>query len=101
MNGRYGHLMGLSDFTNTEPTISAIALSDDTPVLNDVVTVTANVVDENEVYLGFRSGSFLPFVKVQTCNWVQHQQVEKRLIPTLGQGQIAMQMLRKIHFYST
>lgn len=65
MNGRYSYLMGLSDFTATEPTISAVTLSDPTPSFNSVVTVSANVVDEDEVYLGYRAGVHLPFVKVQ------------------------------------
>lgn len=65
MNGRYTYLMGQSDFSATEPTISGISLSDDEPFLNDVIAVTADVVNEDVVYLRYRTAARAPFEKVQ------------------------------------
>lgn len=64
MNGRYAYLMGLNDFTATQPVISSITLSNSQPAVNDIITITANVVDENTVYLGYRGFANKPFQKV-------------------------------------
>ncbi len=64
MNGRYTYLMAQSDFTATEPTISSIALSNNNPAPGDVVTFTANVLNENTVYLGYRNNPYGVFEKV-------------------------------------
>ena len=63
MNGRYSYLMNQSDFTATEPTISAITLSNTNPSPGDVVTFTANVIDENSVYIGHRNNLYDAFEK--------------------------------------
>lgn len=55
MNGRNNYLLGLSAFTQTEPAISNITLSNPSPLLNEVVTVTATVTNATTVYLGSRS----------------------------------------------
>ncbi len=55
MNGRSSYLLALSDFTQTEPAISNIALSNNTPLLNEVVSVTSTVSDAVDVYIGSRS----------------------------------------------
>lgn len=55
MNGRYSYLMGISDFTTTEPTITAITVSDTTPAVGDTLIITANVVNENSVFLRYRT----------------------------------------------
>ena len=65
MNGRNTYLSALADFTNTEPAISGIALSDPTPVINESITITASVTNANTVYLGYRSETRAPFVRVQ------------------------------------
>ncbi|MGB1247248.1 MAG: CotH kinase family protein [Chitinophagales bacterium] len=65
MNTRASYLLGLSDFTNTEPTISDIIVSDDTPFLGDDITFTANVVNEDVVYFRYRFTRRAPFEKVQ------------------------------------
>lgn len=54
MNARANYLLGLSDFTNTQPTISNVSVSSSTPALNETVTITAALSDENTVYLGTR-----------------------------------------------
>lgn len=55
MNGRYSYLMGLSDFTATEPSISAVAPSTTTPAVGDTITITATVANENSVLLRYRT----------------------------------------------
>ncbi|WP_309641575.1 CotH kinase family protein [Flavobacterium sp.] len=66
MNGRYTYLSALTDFTNTRPTISAIAPTVAVPLINSDVFITANVINTNTngVYLGYRSDKELPFTKV-------------------------------------
>ena len=64
MNGRSAYLLGLTDFTQTEPTITNVTPSNSTPLVNDPVTITANVQDENAVYLGYRSAQGAPFERV-------------------------------------
>ena len=56
MNTRSSYLLGLSDFTNTQPTISNVTLSDSTPALNSNLTITATIKDENTAYIGIRNG---------------------------------------------
>ncbi|MDG2463838.1 MAG: CotH kinase family protein [Crocinitomicaceae bacterium] len=64
MNGRSTYLLGLSDFTQTEPTIANISVSNTTPTLNDVLNFTATITDENAVYFGYRTANYLPFVRI-------------------------------------
>jgi hypothetical protein len=54
MNARASYLLGLSDFTNTQPTIANVTVSSSTPALNETVTITATLSDENTVFLGTR-----------------------------------------------
>jgi hypothetical protein len=67
MSGRNTYLTGLSDFTNTKPTISNIALSVQNPLLNSTVSVSANIINTNTnaVFLGYRANKTLPFTKIQ------------------------------------
>lgn len=65
MNARSAYLLGLSDFTQTEPSISNIILSNPSPSLNETITVTADVSDEDDVYIGYRFNVELPFTRVQ------------------------------------
>ena len=66
MSGRNNYLAALTDFTNTQPTISSITPSNITPTLGSSVTITANVINTNAtaVYLGYRSNNLSPFTKV-------------------------------------
>lgn len=61
MDARATYLLGLTDFTQTEPTIANITLSNPAPSLNDIITVTAEVTDEDDVYMGYRFNVELPF----------------------------------------
>ncbi|MCP3930985.1 MAG: T9SS type A sorting domain-containing protein [Bacteroidetes bacterium] len=65
MDGRNTYLLGLSDFTQTEPAISNITLSNTAPILNETITISASVTDENAVYLGYRTETMAPFSRVE------------------------------------
>lgn len=65
MDGRSTYLLALADFTETAPTISNIALSNATPEVNETVTITAEVTDENAVYFGYRGETVAPFTRIE------------------------------------
>lgn len=65
MDARNEYLLGLSDFTQTEPTISGVALSDSTPEINDIIYITASISNQNSAYLGYRIGNTAPFTRVE------------------------------------
>ena len=64
MNARSTYLLGLTDFTQAEPTIANIALSNPAPTVNQTITVTAAVTNEDDVYMGYRFNEELPFERV-------------------------------------
>ncbi len=55
MGPRATYLLGLSDFTATEPSITGVTVSNTSPALNSTITVTASVANETAVYLGSRT----------------------------------------------
>ncbi len=65
MDVRSDYLLGLNDFTQTEPTISDIVLSNTSPIINETVTIMASITDENAVYLGYREEAIAPFTRVE------------------------------------
>ena len=65
MDGRNTYLLGLFDFTQTEPTISSIALSNPAPVINENISILASVTNENAAFLGYRTELGGPFNRVQ------------------------------------
>lgn len=65
MDQRAIYLNGTSQFTAATPTISAISASVPTPAYGSTVTITANVVNRNAVYLGYRYFKPDHFVRVQ------------------------------------
>lgn len=65
MDGRNDYLLGLSDFTQTQPTITDLALSNAAPIVNETITITATVTDENDVYLAFRTEPGAPFTRIE------------------------------------
>ncbi|MCF8374282.1 MAG: CotH kinase family protein [Bacteroidales bacterium] len=65
MNGRNSYLLAQSDFTQTEPSIANIALSDTMPLINSTLVISASIANENAVYLGYRTEKNLPFERVQ------------------------------------
>lgn len=64
MDARSTYLLALSDFTNTEPSISNVSQSTQTPLLGDNVTITATVSNETEVYFGYRSNDNAHFTRI-------------------------------------
>ncbi len=67
MDGRYTYLSTLTDFTNSRPTITAVAPVVETPLINGDVFITANVINTNTtgVFLGYRANERLAFIKTQ------------------------------------
>ncbi len=65
MNGRSTYLLAQSDFTQTEPTISNILVSNNAPVLNDVISFTADVSNGPTVFFGYRTVNYAPFQRIQ------------------------------------
>ncbi|MCB0448318.1 MAG: CotH kinase family protein [Gelidibacter sp.] len=65
MPGRNSYLSALSDFTNTQPTISNVTTSNTSPAVGSTISITANVVNTNTnaVYLAYRSSTTGVFVK--------------------------------------
>jgi hypothetical protein len=74
MNARNTYLSNLSDFTATQPSISSIVLSDDSPEVGSTVSISAQVLNTNSdaVYVGYRTSSTLPFTKVSLFDDGQH-----------------------------
>lgn len=63
MNGRSSYLLGQSDFTTIEPTITNISSSNSTPNIFDIVTINATITNENSVYIGYRDNVYAPFTR--------------------------------------
>lgn len=63
MDARNTYLLGLSDFTQTEPSISNVVVSNTNPVIGASITIKATVADENAVYIGYRSLKTSPFTR--------------------------------------
>lgn len=72
MDGRSDYLLGLTDFTQTEPAISNIALSNPTPIINETISITASISDANAAYLGYRNESGAPFTRIEMFDDGQH-----------------------------
>ncbi|MEZ5030892.1 MAG: CotH kinase family protein [Saprospiraceae bacterium] len=73
MDGRNNYLLAQSDFTKAEPTITNISLSNDSPAIQETVTITAEVTNANSVYLGYRSQVDAPFVRMLMLDDGLHQ----------------------------
>lgn len=65
MNGRSTYLLAHSDFTQTEPNISNILVSNSSPILNEVVDFTADVSNGPTVFFGYRTLNYAPFQRIQ------------------------------------
>lgn len=74
MTARNSYLTNLSDFTATQPSISAIVLSTNSPVVGTSVSITAEVLNTNTdaVYVAYRTESIVPFIKVPLYDDGQH-----------------------------
>ena len=65
MDARSSYLLGLADFTATEPSISDIAQSTASPVINEPISFTARISDANTAYLRYRIKDDAPFEKAE------------------------------------
>jgi len=63
MDGRSAYLLGLPDFTATQPEISDVTAAD-APILFEDVTIRATVADADEVWMGYRYDQQAPFDRV-------------------------------------
>ncbi len=63
MTSRLAYLQGTTDFNYTTPTITAVAASTNSPTINSTVSITANVVNTNTVYLGYRTNDHQKFTR--------------------------------------
>ena len=64
LNSRLSYLQGTTDYGYTTPTITAVSASTNSPAINSTVSITANVVNTNTVYLGYRSHEQNKFTRV-------------------------------------
>lgn len=65
MDARSSYLLGLSDFTQSAPTISDVTYSNDSPTVGDEVTLSVTISDANNVILAYRFNEEKLFEKVQ------------------------------------
>ncbi|WP_179352526.1 CotH kinase family protein [Winogradskyella vidalii] len=65
MTARSSYLLSQSDFTTTQPTISNVESSVSTPLIGDTVSITVEVTDTDNVYLGYRTDLTEPFTKIE------------------------------------
>ena len=65
MDGRSSYLLSLTDFTNTEPNISDITLSNSNPEVNESIDITTTVSNADDVYLLYRTTDGAPFIEIQ------------------------------------
>ena len=64
MTPRVTYLQSTTDFTNTAPTITNVLPSNTSPNYGSTVTVTANVINTNNVYLGYRFSDTQKFTRI-------------------------------------
>ncbi|MES2762740.1 MAG: CotH kinase family protein [Bacteroidota bacterium] len=64
MSARLIYLQGTAEFGYTAPVISAVAANTNSPAINTTVAITANVVNTNTVYLGYRTDNHQKFTRV-------------------------------------
>jgi len=65
MDARANYLLGLSDFTQTAPAISNIAVSTSTPIINEPISISASISNANTVTLAHRTQDGAPFEKIE------------------------------------
>lgn len=65
MTARSAYLSALSDFTNTQPSISDITLSNSNPQVGNSINITANIADANTAMLYYRTKAKASFSLLQ------------------------------------
>jgi len=76
MEGRTDFILGLTDFLQVQPSIDDIEFSTSTPIMNEMITIVAKVLDEEEVYLGYRSDEYGVFERIQMFDDGMHNDGE-------------------------
>lgn len=66
MTGRNSYLIALTDFTNTQPSITNITPSSTSPLVGSTINITSSITNANAngVYLGYRSNTNAIFTKI-------------------------------------
>lgn len=66
MNARTSYLQSTTDFGYSTPTITTVAASTNSPAINSIVTIAANVTNANStnVYLGYRTDATQKFTRI-------------------------------------
>ncbi len=74
MNGRNTWLSALSDFTAVQPGISSVAASNNEPLLNSLVNITATISNASStgVFLYYRNNSYSPFLQIPMADDALH-----------------------------
>lgn len=65
MEGRNTYLLGLNDFTQTEPTIANVSLSNPMPSIEETITISASISNAQSVYLAYRKETIAPFTRIE------------------------------------
>ncbi len=65
MDGRSAYLLNLGDFTATAPTISGISNTPATAFIGESNSITASVINADEVILAYRTEDGAPFEKLE------------------------------------
>ncbi|MBX2816713.1 MAG: CotH kinase family protein, partial [Saprospiraceae bacterium] len=66
MDARSSYLLGLTDFSAIDPTISDVTTSNHRPQINEQIFISASISDANHAYLGFRDAeNTAPFSKLE------------------------------------
>jgi len=65
MDGRNNYLLGLSDFTQTEPSIDNITFSSTSPIIAETITIAASITNADIAYLSYRIDEEVPFNKIE------------------------------------
>ena len=61
MDNRSNYLLNQPDFTAIEPTINLVSQSSQNPALGQNIFITANITNENDVFLGYRNSDNAAF----------------------------------------
>lgn len=64
LSARLSYLQSTPEFGYTSPTITAVTSNTILPAINSTVTITANVINTNTVYLGYRNAITDKFTRV-------------------------------------
>ena len=67
MNARTAYLLSQSQFTAIAPNVTDIITSDN-PLVGEMMTISANIADASDAYVGYRTDEDAPFTKISMTN---------------------------------